>query len=92
VLEVTPRGALADALGADRAWDSGTRVACDTDGTIDDPRDDDEEWVVELAVPLASLGPIVTTGNVPITIERIDVGGKGPRRRLLPYTAILSFQ
>ena len=35
----------------------GTRVkvACDADGTLDDPSDD-EEWGVEMAIPLDTLG------------------------------------
>ena len=31
------------------------------EGTLDDPRDDDEEWVVELAIPLAQVGPSPVT-------------------------------
>jgi len=38
------------------AWQSGAKLACDADGTIDTPGDNDEEWVVEMDVPLASLG------------------------------------
>lgn len=89
VIEVTPRGEIADALGGDRAWSSGARAGADTDGTIDDPRDDDEEWVIELQVPLAALGEDAKTGELPILIERNDVGGKEPRRRALGYAAVL---
>lgn len=32
------------------------RIATDLDGSLDDESNSDEEWVVELAVPLASLG------------------------------------
>jgi hypothetical protein len=88
-IEVTPRGEIADSLGNDRSWQSGARAAADTDGTIDDPRDDDEEWVIELAVPLASVGPLAADGSVPITVERDDVGGKGPRQRALRMSAML---
>lgn len=35
-----------------RAIDATAATAEDVDGTLDDPRDDDEEWIVELAVPL----------------------------------------
>ena len=31
-------------------------AAVDHDGTLDDPKDDDEEWVVEVAIPLTSTG------------------------------------
>jgi Carbohydrate family 9 binding domain-like len=34
----------------------GIRWAIDTDGTVDDPSDDDEEWVLELAIPWSALG------------------------------------
>jgi len=38
------------------AWQSGAKLACDADGTIDKPGDNDEEWVAEMDVPLSSLG------------------------------------
>src|SRR5262249_7415494 len=34
----------------------GSRAASDLDGTLDKESDDDEEWVIELAVPLRSIG------------------------------------
>jgi hypothetical protein len=34
----------------------GAEAAHDLDGTIDDPKDDDEEWVIELGIPYATLG------------------------------------
>ena len=49
-LRVHPRGEL-DASAP------GVKAAVDTDGTIGDPSDDDEEWVVELGVPLALVAP-----------------------------------
>ena len=67
--DVSPRGTLTDGrrpapggrgdAGArpfDYAWSSGARVAVDLDGTLNDASDDDEEWVVEMAIPLRSLG------------------------------------
>nr|HEX4314926.1 hypothetical protein [Kofleriaceae bacterium] len=36
--------------------DARVRAGVDRDGTLDDPRDDDEEWVVEAALPVAALG------------------------------------
>jgi hypothetical protein len=58
------RTAYAVAVGADGAvndqaptgWRSGMHVSREIDGTLDDPRDVDEEWSLEIAVPLASLG------------------------------------
>ncbi len=44
-LAVDPRGHVTPAC-------EDVSAAVDVDGTIDDPADEDEEWVVELAVPL----------------------------------------
>lgn len=47
-LRASPTGAIEPAI-------PGARVRAGLDeGTLDDPRDDDEEWVVELAIPLAA--------------------------------------
>jgi hypothetical protein len=35
---------------------SGAKVGHDLDGTPNDPRDDDEEWVIEMVTPFASIG------------------------------------
>lgn len=51
-------------------------VKVDTDGTIDVPEDDDEEWVVEATLPLAALGP----SPIAITASRCDVVKSGERR------------
>jgi hypothetical protein len=60
VIYVSPIGTLTDAYVkgdvVDTSWQSGARVGRDVDGTLNDPRDDDEEWVIEMAVPFASLG------------------------------------
>ena len=60
---------------AGRATPATVRVAIDRDGTIDNSHDDDEEWVIEAAVPLAALGPW------PVTIHaaRCDVTKDGVR-------------
>jgi hypothetical protein len=34
----------------------GTEIAREHDGTLDDPANDDEEWVTEIAIPLSALG------------------------------------
>ncbi len=43
--------------------------------------DYDEEWVVEMAVPFASLGiDRATPGTrIPISIQRCEIGRDGPR-------------
>ena len=57
--EVNPAGKLSSTAPA------GLRAAAEQDGTIDQPRDDDEEWTVELQVPWRSLG---LAGPTPIGI------------------------
>ena len=45
----------------------GVRLAVDRDGSLDAPADDDEEWVVEAAIPIAGI-----PANAPIEITRCD--------------------
>jgi hypothetical protein len=61
-IEVAPTNALFDASfsggprkGMDLSWSSHARHAVDVDGTLNDPRDQDRGWTVELAIPFASL-------------------------------------
>ena len=53
-LALGARALHVDAAGKTDAPD--VRAGIDRDGTLDKPDDYDEEWVIELAVPLASLG------------------------------------
>jgi hypothetical protein len=55
-------------------------VGHDVDGTIDDVRDDDEEWIVEAAVPLEQLGLGSQGGRVGVTVSRCDVPKDGIER------------
>ncbi|WP_146647932.1 carbohydrate-binding family 9-like protein [Labilithrix luteola] len=43
-------------LSSGAPWEHLARVAHDMDGTANDASDDDEEWIVELAIPLRELG------------------------------------
>lgn len=46
-------------------WDcAGLRSAVAIQGTLNDPRDKDQGWTVELAIPLASLGELSGRGKV----------------------------
>jgi hypothetical protein len=61
-IEVAPTNALFDASfvggprqGMDLAWSSHARHAVHVDGTLNDARDVDRGWTVELAIPFASL-------------------------------------
>jgi hypothetical protein len=86
VIEVSPAGVVTDMRKTkgqpfDPHWESGAKVALDLDGTVDDSNDADEEWVVEMAVPLASLGLTGKPGErVGITIQRCDLSKGSPKR------------
>lgn len=61
-IEVAPTNALFDASfsggprqGMDLSWSSRARHAVHVDGTLNDPRDADRGWTVELAIPFAAL-------------------------------------
>jgi hypothetical protein len=61
-IEVAPTNALFDASfsggprqGMDLSWSSHARHAVHVDGTLNDSRDVDRGWTVELAIPFASL-------------------------------------
>jgi len=61
-IEVAPTNALFDASftggprkGMDLSWSSHARHAVHVDGTLNDARDADRGWTVELAIPFASL-------------------------------------
>ena len=79
VFEVSPSGALTEARVAgastDYGWKSGAKVGHDVDGTVDDPTDDDEEWAIEMAIPLSSLGARPEQGErLGFSVRRCDVG------------------
>ncbi len=56
--------------------DRGPDVGIDMDGTLDDPHDDDEEWLVEARIPLASL----PHGDVRVVVRRCDRVKDGTER------------
>jgi hypothetical protein len=70
-----------DARGAiDPTWRSGAHVSREIDGTPDDARDTDEEWSVEMAVPLASIGMRGQPGeSAGFAVERCDTSSRGAR-------------
>jgi hypothetical protein len=83
--DVSPRGTLTDARvrgdgGLDFGWSSGARVATDVDGTIGNAEDRDEEWVIEMAIPLASLGIRGRSGErLELSVRRCDELREGGR-------------
>jgi hypothetical protein len=84
-IEVSADGAIReaarDARGVlDPSWRSGAHVSREIDGTLDDARDTDEEWSLEMALPLAPLGLKGEPGEVAgFAIERCDASSTGER-------------
>jgi hypothetical protein len=92
VIQISPKGVVADGACPDDAndlgdprcdlkWESGVRVAADYDGTVNKVGDFDEEWVVEAAVPLASLslGNAGSITRVSVSVSRCEVAYDGAR-------------
>ena len=90
-IDVSPKCVITDGRSKEKngkldyAWESNARVACDTDGTINDPRDMDEEWVVEMALPLDAIG-IERDSPFQLSIERCDTP-KNERRSCTSWSA-----
>jgi hypothetical protein len=92
VLDVSPTGVLADgvcpveapdlgAAGCDLKWESHALVGTDYDGTLNKLGDFDEEWAVELSIPLAAIGaraPVEGT-RVPFSLRRCEMAHDGRR-------------
>lgn len=78
LIDVSPGGVVTDARrtadgGTDFRWESHARVSVDRDGTVNDRSDQDEEWVVEMAIPLDALGLTGKSGErVGFTVRRCD--------------------
>lgn len=69
----------ADATGHVTPTVPGVTAAVGYDeGTLDDPRDDDEEWVVELKIPLDTLS--ATGGQPAVRSSRCDTPKDGVKR------------
>lgn len=74
---VRPRGSTAP---PDLSWDSHAHVSHELDGTPNKPNDNDEEWVLEVAIPLESLGLEGKPGEtVGLSMHRCDTPHDGKR-------------
>jgi hypothetical protein len=91
-IQITPTGVVADGLCPDDAtglddtrcdltWESHVRVATDSDGTLNQTGDFDEEWNVEAAIPLAAIAPAGAGAGtrIPLTMSRCEVTANGRR-------------
>jgi hypothetical protein len=85
IFELSPRGVVSDALrvGGGKAnyrWNSGVVIAPDVDGTVNQEGDEDEEWALEVAIPIASLGLAGRVGeSVELSVQHCDVPRAGRR-------------
>ncbi|MFO0747828.1 MAG: hypothetical protein U1F43_19500 [Myxococcota bacterium] len=80
-IDVSPRAVLTDgrrpegiAGPLDYRWQSGARLEVELDGTVDSGGDEaDEEWVVEMALPLAALDLAAEPGaSTTLEVRRCD--------------------
>lgn len=81
-IDISAAGVVTDARSGTRpdlSWESGIQVAVDTDGTADDPSDEDEEWVVEASIPLASLCEGAGCDGLVVEFSRCDTPKNGKR-------------
>ncbi len=68
-LHFRPDGTLAPSIAE-------STVMVDLDGSLDEPSNDDEEWIVEAAVPLTAI-PFGRNGLVDVRISRCDTTKDG---------------
>jgi hypothetical protein len=84
-IEVSPRGTITDAARRaggtwDYSWSSGAHVSHELDGTMNDSNDQDEEWVIEMAIPFDALGMKGERGEtIAFSVRRCDTLKSGPR-------------
>lgn len=88
LFDVSALGVVADGVRAlatpkaavDYTWSSNARVAHELEGTPNDPSNNDEEWVIEMAIPLASLGQKGAHGEkIGLWVSRCDTPKDQPR-------------
>lgn len=94
VVEVSVLGTISDAVctgpsegmarsvrhPCDTRWQSGAVAAVDVDGTLNRLGDNDEEWIVEMAIPFKALGLTKARPGmrVPFAVRRCEIGQDGP--------------
>lgn len=83
--DISAKGVVADARqegtsGRDLGWQSGIKLGVDADGTPNQPKDDDEEWVIEAAIPLRALELGAGPRRIAARISRCDTPKDGTKR------------
>lgn len=84
-IDISPRAVITDSVrragGAwDLSWSSGAHASKETDGTINNPNNFDEEWGIELAVPFEAIGMRGVRGEtVELSLSRCDTPKDTPR-------------
>jgi hypothetical protein len=74
------RGAASPSEAVDYTWSSHARIGHDLEGSPNDPSNNDEEWVIEIAIPLASLGKQGVRGErIGLWVSRCDTPKGQPR-------------
>ena len=58
----------------------GAKIGLDVDGTPDHPGDYDEEWKLEISIPIAALGAPSSDGSFSVSVSRCDVPKDGIER------------
>jgi hypothetical protein len=72
-IDVSPRAVITGSIG-------GVHASSEIDGTINAPGDYDEEWTLELAIPVESLGMVGERGeNIGMSLRRCDTPKDGTR-------------
>jgi hypothetical protein len=84
-LDISPTAAVTDAVrhgdGAwDTSWNAGVHASKEIDGSLNESKNLDEEWEIELAIPLAALGLRGEPGeNLGLSMHRCDTPKEAKR-------------
>ena len=92
-IDVTPKAVITDSIRRgggewDYTWNSGAHASREIDGSINEPKNMDEEWAIELAIPFESLGMKGERGeNIGMSISRCDTPKRVPESARAGATA-----
>jgi hypothetical protein len=84
-IEVSPEAIVTDSIRRgggkwDYSWNAGVHASKEWDGTLNDDRNMDEEWVIEMAVPFESIGLEGKPGeSIGFSVHRCDTPKRDPR-------------